>query len=144
MQSKAERNARRRLAYHLDKARRACAGREMVWGDDDCALWQAGIQFAAMGVDVAAAFKGHYKTQRGAHRTLGVLGLPMVLQKITRKHGCGRVKPKDARIGDIGLIESGERFSCVRLLHRNEWIGRSEFGWTMVPTKMVRAAWRAV
>lgn len=116
----------------------------MVWGEDDCALWHADIQLAAMGVDVAASFRGRYKTQRGAHRVLGLLGLPMVMQKLTRKHGCGRIKPKDAQIGDVGLIDAGKRFSCVRLLHRNEWIGRSEYGWSMVPTSRVRAAWRAV
>lgn len=140
-----ERNARRRLAYHLDKARRACVGRAVVWGRDDCALWQSDIQLAAMGIDVAASFRGRYKTKRGAHRVLGVLGLPMVMQKLTRKHRCGRIKPKNARIGDIGLIDApGGRFSCVRLLHRNEWIGRSESGWSMVPTSRVRAAWCTV
>lgn len=139
-----ERNARRRLAYHLDKARRACAGRPMVWGVDDCALWHADIQLAAMGVDPASSFRGRYTTRRGAHQALGLLGLPMALAKITRKHRCGRINPSIARVGDIGVIEIGKAFACVRLLHRDEWIGRNEAGWSMVPTERVRAAWRAV
>jgi hypothetical protein len=139
-----ERNARRRLAYHLEKARKACVGRPMVWGKDDCALWHADIQLAAMGVDVAAPYRGRYKTRRGAHRVLGALGLPMALQRLTRKHRCNRVDPKRARIGDVGVIEVGKAFACVRLLHKGEWIGRNEFGWSMVPTDRVRAAWSAV
>jgi hypothetical protein len=139
-----ERNARRRLAYHLDKARLAVAAKPMVWGVDDCALWHADIQLKAMGIDPAAEFRGRYKTRRGAHRVLGLMGLPMVLQRFTRKHGCGRVEPSKARLGDIGLVPIGKAYACVRLLHRNEWIGRNDAGWSMVPTERVRIAWRAV
>lgn len=138
-----ERNARRRLAYHLDKARLAVACKPMVWGEDDCALFNANVQLAAMGIDPAAAFRGRYRTQRGAHRVLGLMGLPMMLQRFTRKHNRSRVDPNKARIGDIGLVPVGGAYACVRLLHRNEWIGRSEIGWFMLPTEHVRMAWRA-
>lgn len=137
-----ERNLRRRLAYHLDKARQACAGDAATWSIDDCGIWQADIQLAATGFDPAKAYRGRYKTQRGAHRALGLLGLPMALQRLAGR--ARRIEPASARIGDVGLISAGKAFSCVRLLHRNEWIGRSPIGWAMVPTDMVRMAWRAV
>lgn len=135
-----ERNVRRRLSYHLDRARRTVAAKPMEWGKDDCALFHADVQFAATGFDPAAGFRGRYRTQRGAHRVLGALGLPMVLRKLT---GNERVDPERARIGDIGLVPVGKGFACVRLLHRNEWIGRNDAGWSMVPTERVRMAWRA-
>lgn len=137
-----QRNIRRRLACHLERAMAAAVGTAMVWGRDDCALFHGGVELAARGYDPCAAFRGRYKTQRGARRVLGRGGLPAAMRSAARRHGWRRVAPGKARIGDLGLMALPDgAVAVVRLLHRGEWIGRNDFGWSMVPTDRVRVAW---
>lgn len=140
----AERNLRRRIAYHLDKARRACGGRPMVWGRDDCVLFHANIERAATGRDPAIEWRGRYRTMRGARRILGQGGLPAAMRRIARRNGCRSVKPSEAKVGDVGLLPLPWAYSVVRMLHKNEWIGRNDRGWSVIPTERVRFAWSAV
>jgi hypothetical protein len=138
----AERNGRRRLAYHLQLAMRAAAANLMAWGKDDCALFHGNVELAARGYDPCAGFRGRYRTARGAHRVLGAGGLPGIMRKAARRHGWRKVKATKAKVGDVGLIVVGNAFAVVRCLHRGEWIGRNSAGWSMVPTSRVRLAWQ--
>ncbi len=140
-----ERNARRRLQYHLLRAMKIATKRGMRWGVDDCALWHADIDVAAMNRgDPAASFRGRYKTKRGAHRVLGLLGLPLALRQAADAFGCRRIKPSEAKVGDLGIMPMDGAFSTFRMLHRDEWIGRNEAGYSMAPTKLIKYAWSAI
>lgn len=139
-----QRNARRRLAYHLRIAMVRVAGRLMAWGKDDCALFHGDVELAALGYDPCAGFRGRYRTQRGAHRVLGRGGLPALLRRLSRSRRWRRIKPCHARVGDIGLMPVGKAVAVVRCLHKGEWIGRNEAGWSMVPTSRVRVAWSVI
>jgi hypothetical protein len=135
--TRAERNARRRLAYHLGRARRRWIAQPMRWGFDDCALAQAQVQLAALGQDPCAAFRGRYRTRRGARRVLGHGGLPAALRVAARRYGWRKIRSRQARIGDIGLVPTPTGLGVVRLMHRGQWIGRNETGFTMIPTAVV-------
>jgi hypothetical protein len=136
-----QRNARRRLAYHLRRARRRWIERPMRWGIDDCVLAQAEVQLAALGQDPCAAFRGRYRTHRGARRVLGRGGLPAALRQAARRYGWRKIRSSCARVGDLGLVLTPTGLGLVRCMHRGEWIGRNEMGWSMIPTAMVKAAW---
>lgn len=137
----AERSARRRLAYRLEKAMRAAAGRPMRF--DGCALFQANVHRAALGVDPIAEWRKRYRTVRGLRRILGPRGLRGAMLKVARRNGWKRIKPGAARAGDIGLViaAGATGFAVVRKLHRNEWIGRTEMGYSVRVTADVVRAW---
>lgn len=136
-----ERALRRRVQYHLRKAMRAAVGRPMQWGRDDCALFHGDVHLAATGFDPCAAYRGRYRTMRGAHRVLGRGGLPKTLRAVARRQGWHRVRAVDARIGDVGLVPVGRAVAVVVCVRRGEWVGRNEAGFSIVPSAAVRVAW---
>lgn len=142
--TRTERNLRRRLAAATDRARRAAVGRPFVWGKDDCVLFHANVERAVTGRDPAKKWRGRYRTPRGAHRILGKGGLPAALRRLSRSYGSRKIDPAKARVGDIGLIRVAWAYAVVRLVRRNEWIGRTPSGYSVVPTSMVKFAWSAL
>ena len=135
----ASRNLRRRLAYHLRKAMDDAFGVAAPF--DCCVMFQADVHLAATGVDPVAAYRGRYSTVRGMRRVLGKGGLAARTRDIAREHGWKRVKPSAARVGDIGIVPAVGGLAVVRMLHRNEWVGRNETGWSVLPTSAVLRAW---
>jgi len=73
------------------------------WGKNDCALMGANWVRECTGVDIAAAFRGHYTTSRGAVRAL-------------KTHGTGGlVATMDGLLPSAPLIEGAHRGDLVGL-----------------------------
>ncbi len=129
----------------LDAIDKACAG-PLRWGKDDCALWCASALECVLGYDAAADFRGKYRTRRGAKRKMGKGGLAATLRKIARRHGWQAIDPLAAQAGDIGLVEvdyRGERaLACVICRARGWFVGRKDYGVTIVPAKFVRLCFK--
>jgi hypothetical protein len=134
-----QRNFRRRLAAALERAMRQVVGRQM--GFDGCVVFQANVHLAVTGIDPIARWRGRYSTRRGMQRIMGRAGVPGCMRQAARSMKWKSIKPAAACIGDVGIVATETGPAVVRKLHRNEWIGRNNGGWTVVPTKDVRLAW---
>ncbi|KZN39851.1 DUF6950 family protein [Pseudoalteromonas luteoviolacea] len=87
------------LQRYLD----ACEDKVFNWGTFDCCLFVADWLNVVNGVDVAADFRGRYKTAIGAKRRLTRLGFSDI-QSVFKHH----LKPIEiayAQRGDIALVE---------------------------------------
>jgi hypothetical protein len=90
----------RRLAAALEAARR----QPFSWGEQDCALFAAGVVLAMTGADLAAAFRGRYATRAGAVALLGARGgLEAVA---TEALGAPLANARLARRGDVVMTGS--------------------------------------
>lgn len=119
---------RDRLVVETDAAiETAWTGSRLAWGLSDCALAIADIYRAALDVDPAAAFRGRYRTERGAKRILGPGGLVKAVGLACRRLGWQRIDPKDASPGDLGMILTPQGPACV-IRHRLFFVGRIDFG----------------
>jgi hypothetical protein len=134
-----ERNLRRRLAAELKRAMREVAGRPM--GFDGCVIFHANIHRDVTGVDPIEHWRGRYTTPRGMRRIMGEGGIPSCMRQAARIMGWNRIKPNTAKVGDVGLVITPTGFAVVRKLHRDDWIGRNESGWSMRRTADVGLAW---
>lgn len=87
-----------------------CRGQPFERGVHDCALYMADGVFAQTGVDIAADFRGRYKTLGGADRAL-------------KKYGAGdlestvavllpEIDPVRARLGDVVIFDQPEGLTC--------------------------------
>jgi hypothetical protein len=129
----------------------ADAGRDvMEWGKDDCALWCADIVRDALGYDLAAPFRGRYKTRRGAMRVLGRKGLKGLLQRTARARHWKRIHPTLAQPGDLGLAwtrvtlpgRKPIQVLATVICRADRWfVARNEKGFTAVPARDVAMAW---
>lgn len=137
--TRVERNLRRRIAANLRRAMRLAAGRAM--GFDGCAVFAANVLRDTIGRDPMALWRGRYTTRRGMNRVMGRGGLPACQRRAARQLGWRRVRPIHACIGDVGLVATPTGAGVVMKLHRGEWIGRRDGGWSVVPTKAVKVAW---
>lgn len=84
------------LAALLARARAA----EFAWGEHDCCLFAADVVRAITGRDPAAAFRGRYRTRRGAQLALKRYGRGTLLATVTAILG-EPVPPLLARRGDV-------------------------------------------
>lgn len=76
------------------------------YGKDDCVLFVADIDRAVSGVDPAAAFRGRYRTLRGAKRMLGRRGLAGAAAAAARRLGWRRIAPAEAQAGDRAIADT--------------------------------------
>lgn len=136
-----ERNARRRIAYHLRKRMRALAGKPVQWGSDDCVMFHADVHVAAGLRDPVKPMRGKWLTPGDAESVLGPAGLLGALKGAAKRCRWKRIKVKAARIGDVGLCVWDGGATVVTKLHRNEWVARTEAGYAVLPDKAVRVAW---
>ncbi|MGJ5032363.1 DUF6950 family protein [Bradyrhizobium sp. HKCCYLS2038] len=120
----------------------------MEWGADDCALWVANIEREVLGFDPAHAYRGRYRTRRGAMRTMSKLhrgGLLGQLRAVARRRGWKRVDPIAAQIGDVGLIwteyEGKPVLATVICRKRGWFVGRNNAGVSFFPARYVSFAW---
>lgn len=135
-----EHNLRRRIARQMRIAMRSVAGTPAPI--DCCVMFQADVHLAATGIDPVAEWRGRYRTLRGMKRVMGPGGLPRCMARVARRMKWKRVSPARARVGDVGFVATpGGGLAVVRKLHRNEWIGRNETAWSVLPTDMVLKAW---
>lgn len=92
---------RARLAAEMDRQRRD----PFVWGKHDCAIgFAAGIVLALTGEDLAAPYRGRYRTAKGAQKLLAEAGADTLGDFISQHFH--EVHPSQARVGDLGVVPS--------------------------------------
>ena len=90
---------RARLAAEMDRQRRD----PFVWGEHDCAIgFSAGIVLALTGEDVAAPYRGRYRTAKGAAKLLRDARAE-TLGDFMAQH-FPEIHPVQARVGDLGVV----------------------------------------
>jgi hypothetical protein len=102
--------------FRLEATIGGARGREFAWGAHDCCLFPCDVVLAMTGVDLAAGFRGRYRSLRTALRTLeSAGGVEGIAEAIARKHGLEEVAPGLARRGDVILVDVGTSPSgCCR------------------------------
>ena len=85
-----------------------------AWGLNDCCLLAADAVEAITGVDIAAEFRGRYRSQRGAFSAIRkVTGGATVADAVAycaAKHGMPELEyPLMARCGDLVVLRDGEQ-----------------------------------
>ncbi|MDP2738703.1 MAG: hypothetical protein Q8O82_08385 [Pseudorhodobacter sp.] len=76
--------------------------RPFVYGQHDCALFAAGAVQAMCGVDLAAAWRGHYATRLGGIRALRRAGFRDHIDVAARQFA--EVAAAAARVGDLAVV----------------------------------------
>ena len=131
------------LATQIDAALARWDGEPMCWGRDDCALSIANLYVSVFERDPASAFRGRYRSERGARRVLGKRGLPGALARTAHRMGWRRIPVTEARTGDLGMVLTAEGPACV-VRHRDGWVGRVDNGFTLLPGGAALRAWNVV
>ena len=125
----------------LAEAVRAARGRPFAWGRHDCALFAFDCVRAMTGVDHLAAFRGRYRSAKGAARALKRIGGVETLEELVVGI-FGQPEPiVAAQRGDVVLLDT-ERGPAlgVCLGARSAFAGPD--GLAYAPTASARAAWR--
>ncbi|WP_288951441.1 hypothetical protein [uncultured Paracoccus sp.] len=90
---------RARFAAEMDRQRRD----PFAWGSQDCALGlAAGAVEAITGQDVAARWRGRYRSPSGARRALHKAGFNTLADLVASL--LPEIAPAFANVGDIGVI----------------------------------------
>lgn len=114
-----------------------------TWGRGDCFLSLADIIMRARGYDPAEFFRGRYTTARGAARvTREFGGFAGAFEFVAQTNDWREIKPKDAMIGDVGLLAGKDSPRCGVIRHEKLWVGRTLTGFAGVPVDQVARAWR--
>jgi len=121
----------------------ACEGRPYAWGEHDCALFAAGAVQAMTGADPAAAFRGRYRSKRGAAKALRELGAGTLEATIDGLFET--ITPAFAQRGDLVLHEGAVGVSAGRFaLFVGDALQGAEGGADVAVAGLVRvprAAW---
>lgn len=123
----------------------AAIGLPMTYGVDDCMLFVANIDLAVTGVDTAAAYRGRYKTKRGAARVMGKRGVAGAALAAAKWFKWSRIDPQEAKPGARGLVDTPEGPAAV-IFDGTFWVGRKEGGVSACRTVIdgkcvIRMAW---
>ena len=123
----------KRLAAQVEAVR----SRPFEWGQHDCATWAAEVRLAMTGQDAAAAWRGRYRSERGALRTLRRLGFQTMEAGVTGVLSDPLPTPLLAQRGDVVLMDDalGVCIGAVALFLAPE-------GLTERPMADCRLAWR--
>jgi hypothetical protein len=122
-----------RLADAVDAVRNA----PFQWGQHDCATWAADVRLALTGQDAAAAWRGRYKSERGALRAMRRMGFSTLEAGVTGLLGAPLPTPLLAQRGDVVL--HGEALGvCIGAT--GLFLGPD--GLTELPIAACRLAWR--
>lgn len=135
---------RRKLARAVVDGMTMAAATEMRWGVDDCTLWAVEPVRRVLGYDPAAKGRGHYKTRKGAARVLGKAGLAGAMRSAARRHGWSRIDPKDARPGDLGLVQIGGFYTMTVCRGRGWFVARMDRGYAGITAKAQKLAYRVI
>lgn len=89
-----------RAALHAAIAERL--DRPFAWGRNDGAMFTADLVLAMTGVDLAAAFRGRYRSERGAARVMRAAGYTDLVALVAAR--LPEIQPSRARSGDVAII----------------------------------------
>lgn len=137
---------RDRFSTEIDKAIARAEGVPMRWGRNDCALWTASIVRRVLGYDPAQRFRGKYCSRRGAVRLLTQGNLARELVAVARKHKWKTHEHvNDAEPGDIGLVKNAAgELACVIKHDGPWWVGRLDYGYSLIDSSLVSKAWKVI
>lgn len=80
------------------------AGRDMVWGENDCGLWLADWIVRLRGVDdPAKPLRGLYRDESSCRAVLGAVPYPVLVGRLARAVGMARTQ--EPQVGDIAIID---------------------------------------
>jgi Domain of unknown function (DUF6950) len=118
-----------------------------AWGENDCASFAGDAILAITGVDIAAEFRGAYKSERGAAKVIkritGGSTIADAAVYCAVKHGLVEYDyPLMAKRGDLVLIENGDGKTIAGIigLHGHP-ISPGVDGLVQFPITSVRRAW---
>lgn len=122
-----------RLAAQVEAVR----SKPFEWGRHDCATWAADVRLALTGNDAAAAWRGRYRSRRGALRRMRHMGFQTMEAGVTSILGAPLATPLLAQRGDVVMIDDalGVCIGAVALFLAPE-------GLTERPVADCRLAWR--
>lgn len=108
-----------------------------AWGTNDCCLFAADAVLAMTGVDHAADVRGTYSDAREAVQVLaGLGGLAAVASR-----GGPECPPLCARVGDVGIVNDGERDALAVCLGE-VWAVPVTGGLAVMLFESAQRAWR--
>lgn len=123
-----------RLAAEIERVRHL----PFRWGAHDCSLFACDVVLALTGVDHGAAFRGHYRSARGALKLIRTHG---GLRHIATKALGPEISPLTAGRGDVAMaVESGREALGVCIGDSCAFAGVN--GLTFHPLSRITAAWR--
>jgi hypothetical protein len=111
-----------------------------AWGEHDCVLFAADAVKAQTGVDRLAAYRGRWKTARGAARLLKRLGgmAAAVDQVLTP------IAPSMAQRGDVAAWRDADGRLQLAIVEGESLMGPGEAGLMRLPRAAMVCAWSAV
>jgi hypothetical protein len=80
--------------------------RPFCWGEWDCGLFAANCVLAMTGIDIAAEFRGRYKTARGAYRVMRGDIESVMVNRVAPKHNLAEIAPAMAKRGDLCVLDT--------------------------------------
>jgi hypothetical protein len=98
----------------LDQYLAACARRKFDAGRHDCALFAAGAVEAVTGTDLAAEYRGRYRTIRGGKRIAGGDHVALAASLLPSRESVLHARPGDiAVLGDALGVVCGEHIAAL-------------------------------
>jgi hypothetical protein len=122
-----------RLWAYIDVAK----GQPFVWGQRDCATWVADWRHAVTGQDAARAWRGRYKTERGALRAIRRAGFSDMADWVDSIAGGRLPSPLLAQRGDVAMVQG-----ALGIVVGSRVAALSPQGVVMLPLSDAVAAWR--
>ena len=107
------------------------APRPLVYGQHDCALFAAGAVQAMCGVDLAAAWRGHYATRLGGIRALRRAGFRDHIALAA--HHFAEVAVAQARVGDLVVVAGDDGPALGLVQGQMIYVLRPDVGLGLVP-----------
>jgi hypothetical protein len=113
--------------------------RPFQWGTHDCATWAFDVRLAMTGLDAAAAWRGKYRTEKGAARMLRRLRCKTVADLATSILGEALPTVLFAQRGDIAL---GGVEQALGICVGSEVLFLQPSGLVALPLRECVKAWR--
>lgn len=123
-------------------------GAEFGYGRSDCCLFVADAVLAMTGVDLAADYRGRYRSREGAEEclrlTAGRATVAAAMERAARGLGLAEVPVACAQRGDIVLLarEAGDQSLGLVALDGRRIAAVSERGFLYLPVGRAARAWR--
>lgn len=117
---------------------RAGAARPFVWDACDCCSWACAWVLLRRGVDPSAAWRGRYRTARGALRHIRRAGGDLLAVASAAMADAGLVVTSSPQPGDIGVILSAQG-QALALRTPTGWAAKASVGIIVAPFDSLRA-----
>ena len=127
---------RSRLSVHLDGLTRC----PFAYGQHDCVLFAASCVEVMTGVDLAARYKGLYRSLKGGLKLLAQDGFVSPLAMVAAHFG--RVPPAFAQVGDIMVLQMDRGIDALGINVGERIAVLQPHGLAMAPRLAAIAAFR--